>query len=86
MVGLGPIESSSLTVPCDQNSVVWLISAGTASFPFLPFNPLVMTSVTTVLAAGFLPAKTGRAGLFETDRGFVFRAYHLFTGNLSSSA
>lgn len=63
-------ESSSLTVPCDQSAVVWLIAAGTASFPFLPFNHLLTTSVTSVLAAGFLPMK--RPGLFETYRGFVF--------------
>lgn len=48
-------ESSRLTVPCDQKAVVWLIAAGTASFPFLPFNPGLTAPVTTVLAAGFLP-------------------------------
>lgn len=57
-------------VPCNQNAVVWLIAAGIASFRFLHFNHLLMTSAIPVPATVFLPAKRQR--LIETYRGFVF--------------
>lgn len=67
-LGWGPIESAA--VPRNQNAVVWLIAAGIASFPFLPFKHLLTTTAKPDRAAGFLPAERPRP--CETYRGFVF--------------
>lgn len=57
-LGWGPIESAA--VPRNQNAVVWLIAAGIASFPFLPFKHLLTTTAKPDRAAGFLPAERPR--------------------------
>lgn len=41
-------ESDGSTVSCNPNAAVWLIAAGIASFPFLPFDHLVTMPVTPV--------------------------------------
>lgn len=65
-------ESSSLTVPCDQNAVVWLILLALLPSHFclstLSWRRLWRPSSPQVSS----PWK-GRAGLFETYRGFVFQ-------------
>lgn len=81
MAGLGGAgggsSSSSLTVPCTQNDAVRLIAAGTASFPFLPFQPSLDGVCDDRPRRRFPPRETTTkkscpAGLFETYRGFSF--------------
>lgn len=79
--GGGGGGGSNLTVPCTQNAVVRLIAAGTASFPFLPFQPSLDGVCDDRPRRRFPPRETTTkakkkkscpACLFETYRGFSF--------------